>query len=146
MAKKTTIAYEKSCGNVFADLGLPHPEQEFLKARLWDSGLHLIPPHLLRRAQTAATAHIRNAEQLSLDHLAREFGLHERTLRAAARTGRLQVTFSSRSTFGRPIRLATRVAVQAFIRKDSRRVTTRGIRRNCDQIRSMNIKRYNRMK
>ena len=33
MAKKTTIAYEKSCGNVFADLGLPHPEQEFLKAR-----------------------------------------------------------------------------------------------------------------
>ena len=34
MAKKTTIAYEKSCGNVFADLGLPHPEQEFLKASL----------------------------------------------------------------------------------------------------------------
>jgi predicted XRE-type DNA-binding protein len=34
MAKKTTIAYEKSYGNVFADLGLPHPEQEFLKARL----------------------------------------------------------------------------------------------------------------
>ena len=30
MAKKTTIAYS---GNVFADLGLPHPEQEFLKAR-----------------------------------------------------------------------------------------------------------------
>ena len=34
MAKKTTIAYEKSSGNVFADLGLPHPEQELLKARL----------------------------------------------------------------------------------------------------------------
>jgi hypothetical protein len=33
MTKKTTIAYEKSSGNVFADLGLPHPEQEFLKAR-----------------------------------------------------------------------------------------------------------------
>ena len=89
--------------------------------RMWDSGLRLIPPHVLRRAQTAATAHIRNAEQLSLDHLAREFGLHERRLRAAARTGRLQVTFSSRSTFRRPIRLATRVAVQAFIRKDYRR-------------------------
>ena len=35
MAKKMmTIAYEKSSGNVFADLGLPHPEQELLKARL----------------------------------------------------------------------------------------------------------------
>lgn len=33
MATKTTIAYEKSSGNVFADLGLPHPEREFLKAR-----------------------------------------------------------------------------------------------------------------
>ena len=34
MAKKTTIAHEKSSGNVFADVGLPHPEQELLKARL----------------------------------------------------------------------------------------------------------------
>ena len=34
MAKKTTIAYEQRSGNVFADLGLPHPEQELLKARL----------------------------------------------------------------------------------------------------------------
>jgi predicted XRE-type DNA-binding protein len=28
------IRAEKSTGNVFADLGLPHPEQELLKARL----------------------------------------------------------------------------------------------------------------
>ncbi len=35
MAKKTmTITYEKSSGNVFADLGLPRPEQALLKARL----------------------------------------------------------------------------------------------------------------
>ena len=35
MAKKTTtILHEESSGNVFADLGLPHPEQELLKARL----------------------------------------------------------------------------------------------------------------
>jgi predicted XRE-type DNA-binding protein len=32
--KKTRVDYEKSSGNVFADLGLPHPEQELLKARL----------------------------------------------------------------------------------------------------------------
>jgi len=32
--KKGRIAYEKSSANVFADLGLPMPEQELLKARL----------------------------------------------------------------------------------------------------------------
>jgi len=29
-----SIKVEKSSGNVFADLGIPHPEQELLKARL----------------------------------------------------------------------------------------------------------------
>ena len=55
---------------------------------------------------------------MSLDQLARELGVHQRTMRAASRTGRLQVTFSSRSAFGRPIRLATRAAGQAFMRKE----------------------------
>jgi predicted XRE-type DNA-binding protein len=32
--KSTTVAREKSSGNVFADLGRPHPEQKLLKARL----------------------------------------------------------------------------------------------------------------
>ena len=35
--------------------------------------------------------------------LARELGIHERTLRSAARTGHLCVQFLSRSAFGRPI-------------------------------------------
>lgn len=35
MAKKTTtVTHEESSGNVFADLGLPHPAQDLLKARL----------------------------------------------------------------------------------------------------------------
>lgn len=36
MAAKSTkrVAVQKSSGNVFADLGLPHPEQELLKAKL----------------------------------------------------------------------------------------------------------------
>jgi DNA-binding transcriptional regulator YiaG len=89
--------------------------------RIWDSGLRPAPPHLLRRATMAVTEHARNSELLSLDQLAREFGVHERTLRAAARTGRLRVTFSARSALGRPIRLATRAALQAFMRKDYRR-------------------------
>jgi DNA-binding transcriptional regulator YiaG len=89
--------------------------------RMWDSGLRPAPPHLLQRATVAVMEHARNIELLSLDQLAREFGVHERTLRAAARTGRLRVTFSARSAFGRPIRIATRAAVQAFMRKDYRR-------------------------
>lgn len=32
--KKREVGAEKSSGNVFADLGLPHPEQELLKAKL----------------------------------------------------------------------------------------------------------------
>jgi predicted XRE-type DNA-binding protein len=31
---KNTVKAEKGSGNVFADLGFPHPEQELLKARL----------------------------------------------------------------------------------------------------------------
>jgi predicted XRE-type DNA-binding protein len=34
MARKTRIDVEESSGNVFADLGLPNPEQELLKADL----------------------------------------------------------------------------------------------------------------
>ena len=89
--------------------------------RMWDSGIRPTPPHLLQRAALALANHARNTARLSLDQLAREFGVHERTLRAAARTGRLEVTFSSRSAFGRPIRLATRTAVQVFMRRDYRR-------------------------
>ena len=75
--------------------------------RMWDSELRRVPPHVLQRVRVAVTEHARNAELVSLD-LARELGVHQRTLRAAARTGRLAVTFSSRSAFGLPIRLATR--------------------------------------
>lgn len=89
--------------------------------RTWDSGRRPIPTPVLHRAKVAVTQHARNAELLSLDQLARELGVHQRTLRAAARTGRLQVTFSLRSAFGHPIRLATRAAGQAFMRKDYRR-------------------------
>ena len=32
--KKATTGYEDGSHNIFADLGLPHPEQELLKARL----------------------------------------------------------------------------------------------------------------
>ena len=89
--------------------------------RMWDSGLRPVPPHVLQIARVAVMEHARNTELLSLDQPARELGVHQRTLRAAAGTGRLRVTFASRSAFGRPIRLATRAAGQSFMRKDYRR-------------------------
>ena len=49
--KKTTIEHEKSSGNVFADLGLPHPEQERLKARLTLQIYRIIKERKLTQAQ-----------------------------------------------------------------------------------------------
>jgi DNA-binding transcriptional regulator YiaG len=73
------------------------------------------------------TERARNAELLSLDQLARELGVHERTLRAAPRIGRLQVHFSIRSAFGRPIRLSTRAAGHIFMRTHYRHFSRKGL-------------------
>jgi hypothetical protein len=43
MARRTTTSDETIGGNVFADLGLPHPEQELLKARQPSQGSGLSP-------------------------------------------------------------------------------------------------------
>ena len=52
MARKTTtIAYEESSGNVFRDLGLPHPEQELLKARLTLQIYRIIKARHITQAQ-----------------------------------------------------------------------------------------------
>jgi predicted XRE-type DNA-binding protein len=51
-ADSKRIRVEKSSGNVFADLGLPHPEQELLKARLTLQIYRLIKARGLK--QTAA--------------------------------------------------------------------------------------------
>ena len=85
--------------------------------RMWDSGLRPAPLDAVQRARLAVAEHARNTQFVSLDQLARELGVHVRTLRAAARTGRLVVQFSSRSAFGRPIRFATRSAASAFMER-----------------------------
>ena len=46
-----TVACEKSSGNVFAGLGLPHPEQELLKARLTLQIYRIIKVRQLTQAQ-----------------------------------------------------------------------------------------------
>jgi len=84
--------------------------------RMWDKGLRTAPVLVLKHAREALADWAHQNELLSLDQLARELGVHERTLRAAARTGHLRVQFLSRSAFGRPIRRATRAAGHAFMR------------------------------
>jgi predicted XRE-type DNA-binding protein len=51
MPAKKTVKFEKSNGNVFADLGLPHPEQELLKARLTLQIYRLIKQRNLSQSQ-----------------------------------------------------------------------------------------------
>ena len=84
--------------------------------RPYDSARRLVPVTLLDRAAGILREHQLATQLFTIDYLAREYDIHPRTLRAAARDGRLQVEFSNRSVFGRPLRLATTVAVEAFIR------------------------------
>jgi len=89
--------------------------------RTWDSGRRPVPGLVLHQAAAAIARHQRQCELLPLDQLARELHVHVRTLQAAARTGRLDATFSVRSVFGRPIRYATRAAGERFLTTHYRR-------------------------
>ena len=89
--------------------------------RTWDSGRRAAPPVVLQRARAALVAPpSTERELLPLDKLAKELGVHLRTLQAAARTGRLEAHFSVRSVFGRPIRLASRAAGEQFLARHYR--------------------------
>lgn len=89
--------------------------------RMWDSGLRHAPAHVVTRAREALASWAKQRELLPLDRLARELGVHIRTLQAAARTGRLEAHFSVRSAFGRPIRCASRAAGEQFLARHYRR-------------------------
>jgi DNA-binding transcriptional regulator YiaG len=89
--------------------------------RMWDSGLRPTPPPLLQRVTVLLAERARESELLGLHALAREVGVHVRTLQAAAGTGRLEVQFSTQSVFGRPRRCATRGAAQRFLKEHYRR-------------------------
>lgn len=49
--RKRKVRVEKSSGNVFADLGLPNPEQELLKARLTLQIYKIVKARKLTQAQ-----------------------------------------------------------------------------------------------
>ena len=71
--------------------------------RVWDSGRRSAPARILDRAR-ALVAHQNDQELLPLRVLALLIGVHVRTLRNAARDGRLSVTYDTRTTYtgGRP--------------------------------------------
>ncbi len=60
--KKTAIAHEDGGGNVFADLGLPYPEQELLKARLTLQIYRIIKARHVTQAQAGAILGIKQPQ------------------------------------------------------------------------------------
>ena len=92
----------------------------FQTYRVFDSGRRVTPINLLEEGRRVLEQHRRRTDLFTLDVLAAEFHIHPRTLRAAARDGRLQVHLATRSVFGRPLRHATRAAVDEFGRQHYR--------------------------
>jgi transcriptional regulator with XRE-family HTH domain len=82
-----------------------------------DSSRRTVSSDVLERAAHILEAHRHQTELVTLDVVSAEFKIHPRTLRAAARDGRLDVHLSNRSVFGRPLRLASRSAVRAFVER-----------------------------
>lgn len=83
--------------------------------RMWDSGMRPTPTAVLDQARAAAAEAVRDRQPLTLPQLATELNVHVRTLQGAARTGRLDVQYSTRSVFGRPLRISTRAAGKLFL-------------------------------
>ena len=89
--------------------------------RTWDAGRRAPPPKVLARARALAT-HRDDHALLPLPVLALLVGVHVKTLRAAARDGRLPVTYDTRTTFRHLRARATPAAARAFRRSYYRRM------------------------
>ncbi len=83
--------------------------------RPWDTGRRATPSQVMVRAQALAT-HRDDHALLPLPMLALLIGVHVKTLRAAARDGRLPVTYDTRTTFRRLRARATHAAGTQFRR------------------------------
>ena len=84
--------------------------------RTWDSGRRTVPDAWLDKAR--ALAAINDPDRLwSLQKLAIQLGVHVRTLRGAARSGRLAVTYDNRVVFRNLVPKATWAAGHAFIER-----------------------------
>jgi DNA-binding transcriptional regulator YiaG len=96
--------------------------------RTWDSGRRPPPTAVIRRAE-ALTLKRPTHQRVPLHLLASELNVHVRTLRAAARDGRLAATFNPRPCFGKLTATATREAGARFMATWYRRTYGRGRRR-----------------
>ena len=83
--------------------------------RTWDAGRRATPLKILARARALAT-HRDDHALLPLPMLALLIGVHVKTLRSAARDGRLPVTYDTRTTFRRLRARATHAAGTQFRR------------------------------
>ena len=83
--------------------------------RTWDAGRRATPPKILARARALAT-HRDDHALLPLPALALLIGVHVKTLRSAARDGRLPVTYDNKTTFRRLRARATPTAARQFRR------------------------------
>ena len=81
--------------------------------RTWDAGRRATPPKMLARARALAT-HRDDHTLLPLPVLALLIGVHVKTLRAAARDGRLPVTYDTWTTFRRLRARATLAVATEF--------------------------------
>ena len=81
--------------------------------RTWDAGRRATPPQDMARARALAT-HRDDHTLLPLPVLALLIGVHVKTLRAAARDGRLPVNYDTRTTFRRLRARATLAAAKQF--------------------------------
>lgn len=83
--------------------------------RTWDSGRRLVRADVLTKANELAVRCDPDALR-SLDTLARLIHVHVRTLHAAAKDGRLRVTYDTRTTFRRLRVRATLADAECFMR------------------------------
>ena len=83
--------------------------------RTWDAGRRATPSQVMARAQALAT-HRDDHALLPLPMLALLIGVHVKTLRSAARDGRLLVTYDTRTTFRQLRARATPAAATQFRR------------------------------
>ncbi|MBA3637865.1 MAG: helix-turn-helix domain-containing protein [Acidobacteriota bacterium] len=96
--------------------------------RTWDAGRRPAPAAVVRSAQTLEAKRPPH-EGVPLQILADELHVHVRTLRAAARDGRLAATFGPRAYFGKLTATTTREAGAQFMTMWYRRAYGRGRRR-----------------
>ena len=108
--RECRIALGQSQSSFAAMLGVS-PESY----RTWDAGRRATPPKILARARALAM-HRDEHTPLPLPVLALLVGVHVKTLRSAARDGRLPVIYDTRTTFRRLRARATPAAARAFRR------------------------------